>query len=185
MTLVCVVLCRGFFTLGRVLASFAALFWSPPTMLFGSLPLALLGALLALLAPASVMAQQGWLLLMGVTVLIGLGVSAGFANSLALLDSYCPCTGSITGLLGGVAGAGCMTVPLVVALLAKHTRLGYQGLMWVCLVSFVVQLICVPMVLLIGRRLRKEEARGGRCDSFVSVTKEVLQGDQQPAEHQV
>jgi MFS family permease len=153
-----VLLRRGFFTLGRVLASFAALVWSPSTLLFGSLPLALLGALAALLAPAAMMQQQGWWLLMGVTVLIGLGVSAGFANSLALLDSYSPCTGSITGLLGGVAGAGCMTIPLVVALLAKHTSLQYQGLMWVCLVSFGVQLACVPVVLLFGRRLKREEA---------------------------
>jgi MFS family permease len=155
---------RGFFTLGRVLASFAALIWSPSTLLFGSLPLSLLGALVALLAPAAVMQQHGWWLLMGVTVLIGLGVSAGFANSLALLDSYCPCTGSITGLLGGVAGAGCMTIPLVVALLAKHTSLQYQGLMWVCLVSFGVQLACVPLVLLVGRRLRKEQAAAAAKD---------------------
>lgn len=141
-----------------MLASFAALVLSPATLLFSSLPLALLGALTALLAPATVMQQQGWLLLMGSTVLIGLGVSAGFANSLALLDSYCPCTGSTTGLLGGVAGAGCMTIPLIVALLAKHTSLQYQGLMWVCLVSFAVQLACVPLVLLVGRRLKREEA---------------------------
>lgn len=148
----------GFFTLGRVLASFAALVLSPATLLFGSLPLALLGALAALLAPAAVMQTQGWLLLMAVTVLIGLGVSAGFANSLALLDSYCPCTGSVTGLLGGVAGAGCMTIPLVVALMAKHTALQYQGLMWVCLTSFAVQLGCVPVVLAVGRRLKREQA---------------------------
>lgn len=158
----------GFFTLGRVLASFAALVLSPATLLFGSLPLALLGALAALLAPAAVMQTQGWLLLMGVTVLIGLGVSAGFANSLALLDSYCPCTGSITGLLGGVAGAGCMTIPLVVALMAKHTSLQYQGLMWVCLASFAVQLGCVPVVLAVGRRLTREQAAEAFKDLDVS-----------------
>jgi hypothetical protein len=51
-----------------------------------------------------------------------------------------------------------MTIPLIVALLAKHTSLQYQGLMWVCLVSFAVQLACVPLVLLVGRRLKREEA---------------------------
>jgi hypothetical protein len=158
----------AFFTLGRVLASFASLVLSPATLLFGSLPLALLGALAALLAPAAMMQTQGWMLLMGVTVLIGLGVSAGFANSLALLDSYCPCTGSITGLLGGVAGAGCMTIPLVVALLAKHTALQYQGLMWVCLTSFAVQLACVPLVLAVGRRLKREQAAKAVKDLDVS-----------------
>jgi hypothetical protein len=57
-----------------------------------------------------------------------------------------------------------MTIPLVVALLAKHTSLQYQGLMWVCLVSFGVQLACVPLVLLVGRRLRKEQAAAAAKD---------------------
>lgn len=161
-----------FFTLGRVLASFAAMVLSPSTILFSSLPLAVAGSCLALLTPAAVMQQQGWLLLLGVTVLVGLGASAGFANSLALLDSYCPCTGSITGLLGGVAGAGCMTVPLVVALLAKHTPLQYQGLMWVVLVSFGVQLACVPLVLLVGRRLKQEQLAA--VDDAASITKDLF-----------
>lgn len=159
---------RGSFTLGRVLASLAALVLTPSTLLFASLPLALLGALAALLTPAALMQQQGRLLLTGATVLIGLGVAPGFANCLALLDSYCPCTGNITGLLGGVAGAGCMTIPLVVALLAKHTVLQYQGLMWVCLASFAVQLACVPLLMLVGRRLPQEG------DEYASVTKDLL-----------
>eukprot|EP00879_Flechtneria_rotunda_P004360 GHRR01004611.1.p1 GENE.GHRR01004611.1~~GHRR01004611.1.p1 ORF type:complete len:484 (+),score=180.38 GHRR01004611.1:284-1735(+) len=137
------------FTLGRVIASFAAVVLAPATLLFASLPLAIAGAAVALLTHSDAV----WLLLFMSCVLIGMGVSAGFANALALLDTYIPCTGSITGLLGGLAGAGCMTVPLVVAVLAKHTALQYQGLMWVSLVSFVAQLACVPVALAFGKRL--------------------------------
>jgi fucose permease len=163
------------FTLGRVAASFAAVYLAPATLLFASIPLAMIGSAAALLAPASWLASGGWLLLV-VTVLVGLGASAGFANALAILDSFEPCTGSITGLLGGVAGAGCMTVPLVIALLAKHTALGYGGLMLCCLVSFAVQLVCVPAALAVGRWLQASRD----ADELASVTKEVLPDEQQP-----
>lgn len=177
---------RGSFTLGRVIASLAAAVVSPVTLLLSSLPLAMFGALVALVAPAALMQQQGWLLLMVVTVLVGAGVAPGFANALALLDSYCPCTGSITGLLGGVAGAGCMSVPLVVALLAKHTVLQYQGLMWVSLVSFAAQLLCIPLALLIGRRVQQERevALSRQGARYASVTKDLaLQDGQQDGQH--
>jgi nitrate/nitrite transporter NarK len=134
----------------------------------------MIGSAAALLAPASWLASGGWLLLL-VTVLVGLGASTGFANALAILDSFEPCTGSITGLLGGVAGAGCMTVPLVIALLAKHTSLGYGGLMVCCLVSFSVQLVCVPAALAVGGWLRASRDQ----DELGSVTKEVLPDEQQ------
>eukprot|EP00775_Hariotina_reticulata_P008475 gene8475-8658_t len=122
----------GSFTIGRVIASFAAAALQPTTILLCSLPLAVLGAATALLAPLTV-AGSVWLLLT-VSLLIGLGASAGFANSLALLDKYHPCTGSVTGWLGGVAGAGCMTIPFLISVLAKYTMFGYQGLMN-CIVS--------------------------------------------------
>jgi hypothetical protein len=176
---------RAAFTLGRILASFAAVVASPVTLLLCSLPLAIAGALLALLAgpgaapaaaaaaaasaaaqpaPAAPALQHSHgapppppsLLLTCVTVLVGLGVAPGFANALALLDSFCPCTGSITGLLGGVAGAGCMTVPLLVACVAKYSAVGYTGLMWVSLGSFSAQLACVPAALLVGRGIRRQ-----------------------------
>uniref|UniRef100_A0A383VLH6 Major facilitator superfamily (MFS) profile domain-containing protein n=1 Tax=Tetradesmus obliquus TaxID=3088 RepID=A0A383VLH6_TETOB len=163
------------FTLGRVAASFAAVYLSPAILLFASLPLAFIGSAAALLAPASWLASGGWLLLI-VTILVGLGASAGFANALAILDGFEPCTGSITGLLGGVAGAGCMMVPLVVALLAKHTSLGYGGLMLCCLVSFGVQLLCVPAALAVGAWLQASREQ----EELGSVTKEVLPDEQQP-----
>lgn len=161
------------FTLGRVIASFAAVYVKPQTLLLTSLPLAALGAAAALVG--STASSAGWLLLLVVTVLVGLGASAGFANALALLDSYHPCTGSITGLLGGVAGAGCMTVPLVIALLAKHTVLQYQGLMWCTLVSFVIQLVCVPIALVAGSRVLQSREN---WSDVQSVTKELLVGEQ-------
>lgn len=162
------------FTVGRVIASFAAVLLRPQTLLLASLPLAIAGTATAIVAPTSW--AGGWLLLT-VTVLVGLGASAGFANALALLDSYHACTGSVTGLLGGVAGAGCMTVPLVIAVLAKHTALQYQGLMWCSLVSFVVQLACVPAALLAGRWVLL--SREG-WDDVHSVTKGVAPDEQQP-----
>eukprot|EP00878_Enallax_costatus_P009486 GHUV01009912.1.p1 GENE.GHUV01009912.1~~GHUV01009912.1.p1 ORF type:complete len:478 (+),score=131.75 GHUV01009912.1:2037-3470(+) len=162
------------FTLGRVVASFAAVLMKPQTLLFASLPLAILGAAVCILAPSAW--AGGWLLLV-VTILVGLGVSAGFANALALLDSYYPCSGSVTGLLGGVAGAGCMVVPLIIALLAKHTTLQYQGLMWCSLVSFVVQLACVPLALLVGGWVQRSR---NRWNDMQSVTKDILADEQQP-----
>jgi fucose permease len=138
----------GSFTVGRVFASFAAAALQPTTILLCSLPLAVLGAAAALLVPPSV-AGSVWLLLT-VSVLIGLGASAGFANSLALLDKYHPCTGSVTGWLGGVAGAGCMTIPFLISFLAKHTVVGYQGLMVCCLLSFLGQVVCVPAAVAVG-----------------------------------
>jgi hypothetical protein len=143
-----------------VAASFAALVLSPVTLLLASLPLAVLGAAGALAAPAAwLRGEGGAVLLSGVTVLVGLGVAPGFANALALLDSICPVTGQLAGLLGGVAGAGCMTVPLVVAALAKYSPLAYQGLMWVSLGSFAAQLLCVPLALLLGRQVQQHATR--------------------------
>lgn len=154
----------GSFTAGRVAASFAAAALSPAALLYGSLPLALLGVALPLAAPPS-----GWLLL-AACVLVGLGVSAAFANSLALLDSYAPCTGSVTGLLGGVAGAGCMTVPLLIALLAKHSSM--QALMWCSLGSFGAQLACVPLCMAVGRCVTQRRMQGEK-----SVTGGLLGAD--------
>lgn len=162
------------FTAGRVVASFAAVLLKPQALLFASLPMAILGAAVPILAPSAW--AGGWLLLV-VSILVGLGASAGFANALALLDSYYPCSGSVTGLLGGVAGAGCMVVPLIIALLAKHTSLQYQGLMWCSLVSFVVQLACVPLALLVGGWVQQSR---NKWDDVRSVTKQVVPDEQQP-----
>lgn len=130
----------GAFTGGRVIASMAAAALKPVTVLCASMPLAVVGALIAVMVPAATL--NGWLSYV-VTILIGLGVSTGFANALSLLDSWVPVTGGVTGFLGGVAGGGCMIFPLIVALLAKHTSLGYQGLMWSTLLSFALQALCL------------------------------------------
>ncbi|KAF8055830.1 hypothetical protein HT031_006605 [Scenedesmus sp. PABB004] len=155
------------FTGGRVAASFAAARLSPAALLLTSLPIAVAGAGAALLAGAG----MGPGLLAAVAALVGLGVAPGFANSLALLDAVQPCTGAITGLLGGVAGGGCMLVPLLVAQLAKHSPLGYQALMAVCTVSFAAQLALAVTAIACARRCRDLDACARDAPS---VTREVL-----------
>lgn len=146
----------GAFTAGRLIASAAAAVLRPATLLLVSMPLAVLGAKLALALPPARLAGP---LATTSVILVGLGVSTGFANMLALLERHAPITGSVTGLLGAVAGAGTMLMPVAIALLAKETSLGYQGLMWVTLASMVLQFVCLAPVLIAGRRSEEERRR--------------------------
>lgn len=144
------------FTGGRVIASFAAAVVKPAPMLLVSMPLAVVGSAVALLCPPDVLLSHQGGVIAGVAVLVGLGVSTAFANALSLLDSYAPVTGTVTGLLGALAGAGCMVFPLVVALLAKHTQVGYQGLMWVTLGSMAAMFVCLGAAMVVGARVKKQ-----------------------------
>ncbi|GBF95370.1 MFS transporter [Raphidocelis subcapitata] len=146
----------GAFTAGRIAASAAAAVAPPATLLLASMPLAVAGAAAALALPPAVLA--GWPATVCV-VLVGLGLSTGFANLLALLEVHAPINGSVTGLLGGCAGAGTMLVPLAVAVLAKSTPLGFQGLMWTTLAAMVAQFACLAPILAAGRA--RGEGRGG------------------------
>ena len=80
------------------------------------------------------------------TVLVGVGISTGFANSLALLSQHTAITGAMQGTISAFSGAGCMLLPLAVSLLAKHTPLGFQALMWLSLGAFVLMLSMVLVV---------------------------------------
>ncbi len=73
-------------------------------------------------------------------VLTGVAISPGFASSMALLSAHAPITGAIQGTISAFSGAGCMVQPLLVSLLAKSTPLGFQGLMWMSLVSFCLMI---------------------------------------------
>jgi hypothetical protein len=98
------------FTAGRVAASAAAAALRPGPLLLASMPLALVGAGAALAVPSARLAGAP---ATTAVVLVGLGLSTGFANLLSLLEAYAPINGSVTGLLGGCAGAGTMLMPLV------------------------------------------------------------------------
>jgi hypothetical protein len=98
------------FTAGRVAASAAAAALRPGPLLLLSMPLALAGAGAALALPPGRLAGAP---ATAAVVLVGLGLSTGFANLLALLEGFAPINGSVTGLLGGCAGAGTMLMPLV------------------------------------------------------------------------
>jgi hypothetical protein len=97
------------------------------------------------------------------TIMVGVGISPGFANSLALLSSRTHITGALQGVISAFSGAGCMMLPLVVSLLAKHTALGFQGLMWLCVVSFSAMLGMLGVVACCGkpRAVVALEARAG------------------------
>jgi fucose permease len=141
------------FTGGRLVASAAAVKLSPAALLGASLPLAVVGAAAALLMPSGSLGAGGGLLYV-ISALVGLGAAPGFANALALLDSFLPASGTVTGMLSTVAGAGVMTVPLAVALLSQpRFGLQYRSLMVVSLLSFVGQLVLVPFALHAGRCL--------------------------------
>jgi fucose permease len=130
----------GAFTAGRVAAAAAAAALSPSALLLASMPLALAGGAAAIALPPAALAGAP---ATAAVVLVGLGVSTGFANLLALLEAYSPINGSVTGLLSGFAGAGTMLMPLAIALLAKSTPLGYSGLMWTTLVAMLLQFVCL------------------------------------------
>jgi fucose permease len=154
----------GAFTAGRVIASGAALVVSPLTVLLVSMPLAMVGSGIAVVLPAQILAGQGGWVMAGVAILVGLGVSTAFANALAILDDAAPISGTVTGVLGGLAGAGCMVFPLLIALVAKYTALGYQGLMWSMLLAFVALFVCLAGGLRAGQRvkqMREQQLKSG------------------------
>ena len=153
------------FTLGRVAASLVAAATSPRALLLGSTPLAAAGSALALALPRGVLARAPGLAGAAVA-LVGLGLSCSFASLLALLGECAPVNGSATGLLGGCAGAGTMALPAAIALLAKATPLGYQGLMAVTLVAMLLQFACLAPVLAAAGRAKAARAGGGGgiCD---------------------
>jgi MFS family permease len=113
-------------------------------------------------------------------VLVGVAISPGFASSMALLSSHAPITGALQGTISAFSGAGCMVQPLLVSLLAKHTSLSFQGLMWMSLVSFglmiamlLLEACCVPR----GRR----RAVLGEADGLVEPLLDGPQQQQQQA----
>ena len=95
------------------------------------------------LTPASIAPRaqelQRWGIYLG-TVLVGVAVSPGFASGMALLGARVPLTGMLQGAISTFSGAGCTLQPLLVSVLAKRTPLGFQGLMWMALVSFVAMI---------------------------------------------
>ena len=157
----------GAFTAGRVLASGAALVVSPLTVLLASMPLAVVGSGIAVVLPPELLAAQGGWVMAGVAVLVGLGVSTAFANALAILDAAAPITGTVTGVLGGLAGAGCMVFPLLIALVAKYSVLGYQGLMWATLLAILGLFLCLGAALRAGQRVKQMEEQ--RLKSVPSI----------------
>jgi hypothetical protein len=78
-----------------------------------------------------------------------------------------------------------MAVPLVVALLAKQTPLGFQSLQWVVGASFLVQAACLSMALLAGQRVRRRAGKlfegGEGGDAAGSAGQEEQQQQQQAA----
>ena len=111
----------GSFTAGRLLAIPASARLAPAAILLGSLPFAVLAPCIMLLARGSSAA------LFVASVLAGLGISTGFANSVSLLSRYVLPDGKVQSLIQLAATAGSMTFPPGVALIAQTGVLGVRN----------------------------------------------------------
>ena len=111
----------GSFTAGRLLAIPASARLAPAAILLGSLPLAVLAPCIMLLARGSCAA------LFAASVMAGLGISTGFANSVSLLSRYVLPDGKVQSLIQLAATAGSMTFPPGVALIAQTGVLGVRS----------------------------------------------------------
>jgi MFS family permease len=141
----------GAFTAGRILGVLAAAALGPVTLLVLMLPLSIIGSALPLLVPMDYQSQ--WFI-MATSCAVGFGNSTGYANAVSMLEMFVPVTGMINGLFGTVAGGSNMIAPVLVALLAKYTDLGFQSVMWVVLVMYLVSLATVVGTSYLGQKLK-------------------------------
>ena len=111
----------GSFTVGRLLAIPASARLAPAAILLGSLPLAVLAPCIVLLSHGNSAA------LFVASVMAGLGISTGFANSVSLLSRYVLPDGKVQSLIQLAATAGSMTFPPGVALIAQTGVLGVRS----------------------------------------------------------
>jgi fucose permease len=153
----------GAFTAGRLLAIPASARFAPGAILLASLPLAIVGPVVALLGRGS----AGALYVAAVTA--GLGISTGtrracpllvpcccvltrsfapsraqpgFANSVSLLSRYVAPTGKVQALIQLAATAGSMTFPPAVALIAQQGVVGVRAASNTCTLTPVRRSSC-------------------------------------------
>lgn len=139
------------FTLGRFIGVAASAYLGPVILLLVSIPLGAMGTLLPILFPGA--RSESFMVI--VSVIVGLGNSTGYANSVAMLERYTTVTGLLNGMLGAFAGSSNMVGPVLVAALATHTSISYGAVMWVEVVMFSVQWLLVLTTSLAGRHLRR------------------------------
>lgn len=144
------------FTLGRLVASAAAAVTTPTQGLAVSLPVLVVGAVVAIGGGGGTGGGIGRGRLAAALALFGLGYAPQFANVIAALDEVAPVPGWINGLLGGTASAGVMLVPPALGLAAASERL---GLSWGVLPWSVVLATALQALLLVGQTAAVKVAR--------------------------
>jgi fucose permease len=113
-------------TIGRLTAAgLASRGFGPSTLLRASLPFAVVGPALALTWPSS-----GQALTAGMAC-AGLGLSTGFANSVALLATHVTPTGTTQSLIQLAACAGALVFAPLAGLLAHNAGVGTSACLWV------------------------------------------------------
>ena len=128
------------FTAGRVCTIPLAACVSPGMLLVPTLILEVGSVLFILASPGS---ESG---LWAGTVGSGIGYCALYSNVISLLASYELLTPSTVSAMGMAAALGHMSVPNLVGVTIHATGLGYDALIWVCVVCDTLGLLLVSVV---------------------------------------
>uniref|UniRef100_A0A7R9YX00 Major facilitator superfamily (MFS) profile domain-containing protein n=1 Tax=Chlamydomonas euryale TaxID=1486919 RepID=A0A7R9YX00_9CHLO len=160
------------FTIGRVVGVVLSRFLTPGQLLLSATPFSVVGASLPLLFAGSMTRP----LIFATALLTGFGNSTGYANAVALLERYVPVTGFINGIFGAVAGAACMIGPTAVAMLIKHTSLGYQSMAWVGLTFYALHFPAILTAVTAGEKAAASAIEAAAAAGLLDYEPEAADG---------
>jgi fucose permease len=134
------------FTLGRMGLIPLATVFTPEVLLLSTMAVEVSVSILVLLSSGSST------VLWAATAMLAFGVCAIYSNVVSLLSAYDLLTPGSVSVLQVASGMGHMTVPFGVAVVMRHTNLGYDALFYVLAASNSVCLICLCAVVAHLRR---------------------------------